>query len=227
MKYVLLSIIVIALALVISVGITILINIIFKKKLKIYMNIIISSLLFIIVLVLSFYIYFMNPSKADSKVKDYLVTSEDVAVTKTDYGYYFDGASEDNIIIFYPGARVEMKAYAPLMYELAKNGVDTILVQMPFNFPIFGKDKANKIINKYDYKNYYIAGHSLGGIMAGEYAAKSDKISGVIFMASYPTKKLSDNIKAMSLYESNDKVWFALQISWIFIDWPNESIDFS
>ena len=42
--------------------------------------------------------------------------------------------------------------------------------------------------------------------MAGEYIVKTDKIAGIIFMASYPTKKINDNVKALSLYGSNDKV---------------------
>ncbi|MBQ9899835.1 MAG: alpha/beta hydrolase [Acholeplasmatales bacterium] len=206
MKFIIISIIVLVLALVIALGITILLNIVFKKKLNIYLNILISLSLFIVVLGLSFYAYFENPSKAKSEARDYLVSTEDVSVSKIDLGYYFDGSGTDDLIIFYPGARVEMEAYAPMMYKLAENGVDTIIVKMPFNFPMFGKDKANKIINEYEYKNYYISGHSLGGIMAGEYIVKTDKIAGIIFMASYSTKKINDNVKALSLYGSNDKV---------------------
>ena len=148
----------------------------------------------------------MNPAKASEKANDYLVGTEEVSVTKIDYGYYFDGSGEDDLLIFYPGARVEKEAYAPLMFELAKNGVDTIIVEMPLNFPFLGKDKASKVISNYEYKNYYISGHSFGGVMAGEFVAKNDKITGVIFMGSYPTKKLNDNVKALSLYGSNDKV---------------------
>lgn len=206
MKFVLLSILVLVLSLFIAIGITILLNIAFKKKINVFLNIAIIIIIFLVVLGLSFYGYFMNPAKASEKANDYLVSSEEVSVTKIDYGYYFDGSGEDDLLIFYPGARVEKEAYAPLMFELAKNGVDTIIVEMLMNFPVLGKYKANKIIDDYDYKNYYISGHSLGGIMAGELAAKNDNIRGVIFMAAYPTKKLDANVRVLSLYGSNDKV---------------------
>ena len=46
-------------------------------------------------------------------------------------------------------------------------------------------------------------GHSLGGSMASMYASKhSDKVKGVILLASYSTKTLNMNV--LSIYGSND-----------------------
>ncbi|MCC8044787.1 MAG: alpha/beta hydrolase, partial [Clostridiales bacterium] len=53
--------------------------------------------------------------RADAEVADYLESSGNVEVVEIDERLYFDGAGEDSAIIFYPGAKVEYTAYAPLM----------------------------------------------------------------------------------------------------------------
>ena len=55
-------------------------------------------------------------------VDEYFTDSDTVTVTETDSGWLFDGESEDTALIFYPGAKVEASAYAPLLYELAAAG---------------------------------------------------------------------------------------------------------
>lgn len=64
---------------------------------------------------------------------------------------------------------------------------------------------------KNNLSNVYLAGHSLGGVVACLNAADSDSqaISGLILLASYPSEKtnLSDsNLKVLSITASNDKV---------------------
>ena len=108
------------------------------------------------------------------------------------------------MIIFYPGAKVEATAYAPLLYQLAKKGYDSVLVEMPFNIAILGKNKADNIINNYSYENYYLSGHSLGGAMASIYVNEHDNIKGLILLASYSTKEI--DIPVLSIYGSRDGV---------------------
>ena len=78
---------------------------------------------------------------------------------------------------------------------------------MPFNLAILGVNKAQKIMNEYNYENWYISGHSLGGAMACNYGSNHlENIKGIITLSAYPTKKLSSNIKYISIYGSEDKV---------------------
>lgn len=137
-----------------------------------------------------------------------LSDTELVKVTKTDFGCVFDGAGEETALIFYPGAKVEDLAYAGLLKQIAAEGVDCYLVHMPFNFAIFGMNKADKIMSEYEYEHWYLAGHSLGGAMAAYYAEKnSGKLDGLIFLAAYSTKDLSNSdLKILSVYGSEDKV---------------------
>ena len=137
-----------------------------------------------------------------------LSDTELVKVTKTDFGYAFDGPGEENALIFYPGAKVEDLAYADLLKRIASEGVDCYLVHFPFNFAFFGVNKADKVMSEYQYGHWYLSGHSLGGAMAAFYAAdNSEKLDGLIFLAAYSTKDLSNSdLKILSVYGSEDKV---------------------
>lgn len=137
-----------------------------------------------------------------------LTGTDAVKVTQTDFGYLFDGEGEESALIFYPGAKVEDLAYADILKQIAESGTDCFLVHMPCNLAFFGKDYADKIIISYDYEHWYLAGHSLGGAMAAYYAAdNSDKLDGLIFLAAYSTKDLSEGgFSVLSVYGSEDKV---------------------
>ena len=153
--------------------------------------------------------YFNDYYKADSNVKTFLESSEQVKVEKINNGYYFNGFGENTAMIFYPGAKVEAISYAPLLYELAKQGVDCFLIEMPYNFALFNQNAANKIIydSNYDYENWYLSGHSLGGVVASRYVNNNaSSITGLILLASYPTKELDSNIKLLSIYGNKDGV---------------------
>ena len=132
---------------------------------------------------------------------------ETVTVSATGYGWYFNGPSEENLLCFYPGAKIEETAYAPLLRMLAARGMDVCLVKMPFRFAFFGTNKAEKVLAGYDHPNKYIGGHSLGGAMAAVYAADhAGTLSGVILLAAYPTKPLGDVPALISIYGSEDGI---------------------
>lgn len=137
-----------------------------------------------------------------------LQNTNDVKVTKTDFGYFFDGPSEEEAMIFYPGGKVEDLAYSRLLKEIASNGIDCFLVHMPANLAVLSPNKAQDVLNEYSYDSWYIGGHSLGGSMAASFASKhANTFSGLILLAAYSTKDLSDtNLKVLTIYGSNDKV---------------------
>lgn len=171
-------------------------------------NIIIILFIIILVLILSSFTYLLTGNyKAEEDVLNYLNSTEIVNVSKVKEGYFFDGPGESTAIIFYPGAKVDYRAYSRLMYKIAENGKDCFLIKMPFNIAILGADKADKIIDKYNYENYYISGHSLGGVVACNYAKKnSEKIKAVICLAAYSSVRIPSRIKYISIYGSEDKV---------------------
>ncbi len=120
---------------------------------------------------------------------------------------FFDGPGNDSALVFYPGAKVEPASYAPLMKRISENGVDCFLCSMPANIALLDKDMAEDIKASYDYKKWYIGGHSLGGATAAMLVSDSEKASGwdgLILLAAYPTDRIS--VPTLSVYGSEDGV---------------------
>lgn len=112
-------------------------------------------------------------------------------------------------LIFYPGGKVEHTAYAPLLRACAEKGILCALVRMPGNLVVLDINAADGLREKRpDITTWYIAGHSLGGAMAANYAAvHSDDYSGLILLAAYSTKDLSQMpLRVLSIYGSEDGV---------------------
>jgi hypothetical protein len=115
----------------------------------------------------------------------------------------------DTGFIFYPGGKVEASAYSPLMDALSKKGYMCVIAEMPFNLAVFGVNSADRIMGEHpEVGEWYIGGHSLGGVMAASYAAKNkDRIHGLVLLASYSTSDLKDKgFGVLSVYGENDKV---------------------
>ena len=96
-------------------------------------------------------------------------------------------AASDIGIIFYPGAKVEAISYMPLLEKLKNQGYTCVLIEMPLNMAIFDANAADKVFDKLpDIKSWYIAGHSMGGAMASDYASKhQNKVEGLLLMGAY------------------------------------------
>ena len=155
----------------------------------------------------AFFWYVGDYRRADAAAGAAMGSDEKVRVITTDYGWLFDGTSEENALIFYPGGKVECTAYAPLCRALAQNGFDVCLVEMPFRLAVFGKNRAEEIIGSPDYLHWYIGGHSLGGVMAAFYAADhEDELDGVVLLAAYTTKRIGDGLKTLLIYGTEDGV---------------------
>lgn len=112
-------------------------------------------------------------------------------------------------LIFYPGGKVEYTAYAPLMEACAQKGVLCVLVKMPFNLAVFDPNAADGIQEQYpQVTDWYMGGHSLGGVMAGSYVAKhAEDYEGLCLLASYSTEDLSDSgLRVLSVTATEDRV---------------------
>ncbi|OPA77704.1 hypothetical protein BVG16_14795 [Paenibacillus selenitireducens] len=137
-----------------------------------------------------------------------------VKVTESKQGIVFEPAHDPVQtmgILFYPGAKVNPEGYAPMAKDLASAGYRTIIVKMPLNMAILGKDRAKAWMQQYPDQTFVIGGHSLGGAMAARYAAANPKgIRGLFFLAAYadsgaPLSK-SKELPVLSIIASNDKV---------------------
>ena len=173
-----------------------------KKILRWLVPLAIAALILFLVLA-----YINSFYHADAAAEAALASDETVRVLPTDFGLLFDGPSESDALIFYPGGKVETEAYAPLCRALARSGVDVCLVKMPLRLAIIGKNKAEGIIGSMEYERWIIGGHSLGGVSAALYAAAHpEKLAGVVLLAAYADQPLDDSLSALFIYGSEDGV---------------------
>lgn len=154
-----------------------------KKRLRI---ILLSLLALIIVATSGFFIYVSDYYRADAVAT---ALAQSTSVTQEgNLTLLSPKQPTDTALIFYPGGKVEAIAYLPLLKKIEdRTGIVIILVEMPFNLAVFDANAADKVIEKHpEIKNWFIAGHSLGGAMASQYASKHpDKVQGLILLGAY------------------------------------------
>lgn len=157
-----------------------------KKKILIIISCI------IIALFVGFGIYISDYYPADETalavLKEQGVTTEDNLTILTPEN------QSDIAIIFYAGAKVEPEAYLPILDKLRDKGFMCVLVHMPFNLAVLDANEAENVIEKFEQiEHWYIAGHSMGGAMASNFASKNkDKIDGLILLGAYIYGDYSD-----------------------------------
>jgi pimeloyl-ACP methyl ester carboxylesterase len=98
------------------------------------------------------------------------------------------GAMPTGGVILYPGANCDIAGYAPVLRDIAADGYLVVVVSMPFDFAIFAPDRADEVRAAFpEVRDWVIAGHSMGGAMAGRYAFNhQDDLAGLIMWDSYP-----------------------------------------
>ena len=164
------------------------------------------AIIVIFALILGYGVFYLTDYyHAEKTATDYMNGTDNVSVVKTSNGLLLDGQGNDTALIFYPGAKVEYTSYMPMFTQLASQGIDCYLVEMPFHIAFFGTDAADDILKNSSYNHYFMAGHSLGGVVASSYVNKTDNIDGLILLASYPTQEIHKPV--LSIYGSNDKVF--------------------
>ena len=102
--------------------------------------------------------------------------------------------------IFYPGGRVDDRAYAPAAHQIAAQGYLVVIVPMPLNLAVFGVNAAHDVQAAYpEIRHWAIGGHSLGGAMAATFAkTHPGAVQGLALWAAYPAS--SDDLSQSGLH---------------------------
>lgn len=178
------------------------------KKKKILKYSIVTIVLLLLVSISGILIWTNNTYNPTSELLT-LVSESDY--TKEGDFYVFNSKTQSNGkgIVIYPGALVEPLSYGYIANELSKEGYLVAIPEVNLNLSITENNKASEfIVNNKEIEEWYVAGHSMGGVSATYYAEDNqDIIDGVILLGSYPSKStdLSDNSqKVLSIYAEND-----------------------
>ena len=172
-----------------------------------------------LVFAVAFKIYAGKYYKADTEIIEEVEAEvgDNVNIYYDDDLLVFVPAKQETkaVIVFYSGAKVEFQAYSGLMDELANRGYLCLLPRMPENLALLRRSAAGDIKEKYaDWVQYvgdvdwYLAGHSMGGVAAAQYLGENlGEYKGLILCASYTTVDFSnEDIKLLSLFGSEDQV---------------------
>ena len=119
------------------------------------------------------------------------------------------GSEPTKGFLFYPGGKVDPRAYAPPAHAIAAAGYLVVIVSMPFDLAPFGWNRGARILREFSsIKTWAIGGHSVGGSFACKFAKTyPSKVSGLVLWASTPSEAFplnTSDIKAISIYGTND-----------------------
>ena len=156
-----------------------------------------------------FFAYVNNYYRADEDALKAMESTAQVQVSQKDGYIEFMPNNIKGAFVFIPGGKVEAKAYAPLMQEIANKGILCLLLEVKYNLAVMDQEAPKGIQENYkDIETWVIGGHSLGGTIASIYLSKHpDEYSGIVFLGSYADADLSSLDKACVLiYGSNDQV---------------------
>ena len=219
---------------------------------KIIIGALIMSVLLVVLVFAAFKIYTGNYYASDEAAIADLAKdlSDEVHAFEAPEGMVFLPQEQDYkaVIVFYPGAKVEYKAYSGLMYRLAERGYICLLPKMADNVALLSVNAVdtlkqararyedNEMVDDLD---WYLAGHSLGGVAASRYLVENwtpgtgvgdhfpYNFKGIILCASYPVDSLADmDIRLLSVLGSNDKVIKMDNYEDSKQNWPSDSTEY-
>ena len=178
---------------------------------KLWRFVILGTLAALVLGAAGFWVWAANPAMSEQQALDELHSTETVHFEEMNEWLVFTPAHREpeTGLIFYPGGRVDYRAYTPQIKAIAEAGFLVVVVPMPLNFAFLGVNRAADVIQAFPEMHYWaVGGHSLGGAMAAEFAKTNlTLVDGIVFWASYPadsTDLTGANLAVASIYANND-----------------------
>jgi Alpha/beta hydrolase family len=185
---------------------------IFKPK---FYKILVTGLLVITTLATSF-TYYIQPSRANTLEFDLVAANPKLDLIEKTSEWIIKPKNQEingqvKSLIFITGGKVEEKAYLHnLSLVSERTGMIIYVPKILFNLAFFDVGASDRIVDKYQLKQYYVAGHSLGGVVAClnvKSNQSKEELKGLILMASYCDQEISEfKGGIMSLVGSDDGV---------------------
>ncbi|MBI3169747.1 MAG: alpha/beta hydrolase [Chloroflexi bacterium] len=118
-----------------------------------------------------------------------------------------ENARPETGFIFYPGANVDYRAYAPVMKLIAAHGYFVAVTPMPLNLASFDVNAAARVQAAYpEVQHWFIGGHSLGGVAASSFVTGRAGINGLVLWTSGPADAalIKQGTPVLLVYGTND-----------------------
>jgi pimeloyl-ACP methyl ester carboxylesterase len=158
-----------------------------KKALKI-----IAAIVVVVPLAAFGYLVYSTEARRADPMEEALaaLVSDDTVAVETDDWIVMRPANAEPTagLILYPGANCDVRGYAKVLKQIAASGYLVVAVVMPFDFSIFAPNSADAVRSAFpEIGDWVIAGHSMGGAMAAQYAFDHrHDLAGLILWDSYP-----------------------------------------
>ena len=120
-----------------------------------------------------------------------------------------EGASATTGFVFQPGARVDPRAYVPILTEVSRSGVVVVIIKQPFDIGFLAINAPAAVIAGHpEVTTWAVGGHSLGGVAASSYAGShTGTVRGLVLWASYPVGSLAQSgLRVASVSGSADEL---------------------
>lgn len=161
-----------------------------------------TVLLVIILAALGFIAWANTPAGPTAEAFAALKSTDVVKVSRDAQGrLLFEPVGSRNGLglVFYPGARIDPRAYAPLAMEIAAQGTVVVITPVTLNLAALSPERAQDVIDSYQgIRGWTVGGHSLGGAVAARFTLRHPAgISGLVLWAACPFS--ADNLSTLSV----------------------------
>lgn len=110
-------------------------------------------------------------------------------------------------LVFQPGARVDARAYVPLLAQIADQGYLVVIIKQPLGLaPLASRAPASVMAEHPQITHWVVGGHSLGGVVAAGFA-REVPVAGLLLWAAYPADSMAHlAVPTVSLAGQNDLI---------------------
>jgi len=111
-------------------------------------------------------------------------------------------------VVFYPGAKVDPRAYVRILRPVAAAGFPVVILRLPLGIAFGDPNGASRAIGANPaVERWIVGGHSLGGTVAARFADAGHRpVVGLLLWASYPAGSIADapGLQVLSVSATND-----------------------